>query len=85
MTTMETFEFGWYAELWLRNAAVLTLVAGGLHWWLYGRKAQGEDYKFSPSLARYRQRQIPLAQSGLGQYVLEFMFPALPLLLPSRL
>lgn len=46
MHTMATLEFGWYAELWLRNAAILTLVAGGLHWWLYIRRAQGEIYKF---------------------------------------
>ena len=46
MARMATFEFGWYAELWLVNATVLTLVAGGLHWGLYMRKAQGEDYKF---------------------------------------
>ena len=46
MSTMANFEFGWIAALWLRNAAVLTLVAGGLHWWLYMRKRQGQDYKF---------------------------------------
>lgn len=46
MAIMTTLEFGWYAKLWLRNAAVLTLVAGGLHWWLYLRKSQQQDYKF---------------------------------------
>ncbi|MEM7563726.1 MAG: sterol desaturase family protein [Pseudomonadota bacterium] len=40
------FEFGWIAELWVRNAAVLTLVAGGLHWWLYQRKSQQQELKF---------------------------------------
>lgn len=46
MDAMQAFEIGWYAEIWLRNAATLTLVAGSLHWWLYMRKSQGEDYKF---------------------------------------
>ena len=46
MSTMTTFEFGWFAALWVRNAAVLTLIAGGLHWWLYMRRAQGQLYKF---------------------------------------
>lgn len=45
-SSMATFEFGWIAALWLRNAAVLTLVAGGLHWWLYMRRSQQQDYKF---------------------------------------
>ena len=46
MSSMATFEFGWIGALWLRNAAVLTLVAGGLHWWLYMRRSQQQDYKF---------------------------------------
>ena len=43
---MATFEAGWIALLWLRNAAMLMLVAGGLHWWLHARRAQGKAYKF---------------------------------------
>jgi len=46
MAIMASFEFGWFALLWLRNAAVLTLIAGGLHWWLYMRRGQQQDYKF---------------------------------------
>ena len=37
---------GWVALLWLRNAALLTLVAGGLHWLLYIRRRQGRRCKF---------------------------------------
>ena len=46
MSSMATFEPGWIAALWLRNAAVLTLVAGGLHWWLYIRRSQQQECKF---------------------------------------
>lgn len=46
MVTMATLEPGWIALIWLRNATLLTLVAGGLHWWLYIRRKQDEDYKF---------------------------------------
>ena len=46
LVTMATFELGWIAMLWLRNAALLTLVAGGLHWWLYLRRGQQKDFKF---------------------------------------
>lgn len=46
LATMAEFEPGWLALLWLRNAALLTLVAGGLHWWLYLRRGQQRHYKF---------------------------------------
>ena len=47
MTTMQSFSLTWVGQLWLRNALLLTLVAGGLHWWLYIRKAQHADTKFT--------------------------------------
>lgn len=43
---MASLEIWWVALIWLRNAALLTLVAGGLHWWLYIRRAQGQAYKY---------------------------------------
>ncbi len=46
LAAMATFEPGWIGLLWLRNAALLTLVVGGLHWWLYLRRGQGKEYKF---------------------------------------
>lgn len=46
LPAMREFEFGWIALLWLRNALLLSLVAGGLHWWLYIRRSQQREYKF---------------------------------------
>lgn len=46
LATMANFEFSWIALIWLRNAALLTLLAGGLHWWLYMRRSQHENFKF---------------------------------------
>ncbi len=43
---LATLSPGWVALIWSRNAALLTLVAGGLHYWLYIRRAQGSSYKF---------------------------------------
>jgi len=43
---MSTFSPGWLGFLWLRNCISLLLVAGGLHWWFYIRKAQQRQYKF---------------------------------------
>ncbi len=47
MHEMRSFSFGWVAFLWVRNALVLTVIAGGLHWWLYVRKSQNTETKFS--------------------------------------
>lgn len=46
LASMAVFEPGWLALLWLRNAALLTLVAGGLHCWLYLRRGQQRNYKY---------------------------------------
>ena len=47
LAAMENFEPGWIAIIWLRNAALITLLAGGLHWWLYRRRGQGTVTKFN--------------------------------------
>jgi sterol desaturase/sphingolipid hydroxylase (fatty acid hydroxylase superfamily) len=41
------FRIGWIAEIYLRNVAVLILVAGGLHLRLYLTKGQGEKFKYT--------------------------------------
>ncbi len=46
LATMAVLEPGWIALLWLRNAGLLCLLAGGLHWYLYMRRAQQGEYKF---------------------------------------
>ena len=46
LAVMVELNLGWVALIWLRNAVLLTLVAGGLHWWLYMRRAQHKDFKF---------------------------------------
>ncbi len=45
--SMRSLSPGWMGLVWLRNALLLTAVAGTLHWWLYIRRAQGGDYKFN--------------------------------------
>lgn len=43
-----SLSMGWIFEIYLRNAALLAIVAGGLHFRLYVRRAQGHKYKFNP-------------------------------------
>ena len=47
METMAGFQPGWIALVWLRNAVLLTLVVGSLHWYLYTRHSQERKYKFN--------------------------------------
>ncbi|MEM7141700.1 MAG: sterol desaturase family protein [Actinomycetota bacterium] len=47
LATMAEVRPGWVALIWLRNAALLTLCAGGLHLLLYRRRAQGQRFKFT--------------------------------------
>jgi len=42
-----TWQVGWVAEVWARNAVLLLLVSGGLHLRLYVQRAQGMKYKYS--------------------------------------
>ena len=43
---MQTLQPGWIFRLWLLNVIPQTLMAGGLHYWLYIRKSQGMTRKF---------------------------------------
>jgi len=42
-----TWQVGWVAEVWARNAVLLLIVSGGLHLRLYVRRAQGTKYKYT--------------------------------------
>lgn len=46
LAAMAEFRPGWMAAIWLRNAALLCVVAGGLHWWLNVKRGQGDALKY---------------------------------------
>jgi len=43
---MSVLGISWILLIWLRNVFLLTVFAGGIHWWLYIRKNQLLDYKY---------------------------------------
>ncbi len=43
-----TFAPGWMALIWLRNAVVVTLLAGILHLWFHKYAMQGDELKYDP-------------------------------------
>ena len=45
--TMSTLSLSWIGLIWLRNAFLLCLLAGGLHWWFYIRRSQDKNFKFT--------------------------------------
>ncbi|MEM7427083.1 MAG: sterol desaturase family protein [Pseudomonadota bacterium] len=63
-----TFEFGWIAEMYLRNLGLMFLVAGGLHLYFYTFRRQGDERKYD---------RRPLAKGRaftLGHQVYDNMF-----------
>ncbi|MEM7207783.1 MAG: sterol desaturase family protein [Pseudomonadota bacterium] len=58
MQEMAQFKVGWIAQIWLRNAFFLTLIAGGLHWWLHMRRAQGTQYKYDRKWLAKRNKRF---------------------------
>lgn len=45
---LQTFEAKWFGLVFVRNAVLMTIVAGGLHLLLYIRRSQGKELKFDP-------------------------------------
>lgn len=53
-------EFGWFAQMFVRNAVLIIVVAGGLHWLLHSRKIQGDTLKFDPRALNASGRRFTL-------------------------
>ena len=48
LETTKTLEFGWVAQMFLRNLLLMVIVAGGLHLWFHRFKRQGTRLKYDP-------------------------------------
>jgi len=55
---MRTLSLDWITQIWLRNLAIMALVAGGLHWFFYVRKGQGSLLKFDARELMEKGRQF---------------------------
>ncbi len=53
-------EFSWIALMFLRNTALIVIVAGGLHFFLHTRKTQGDKLKFDPEELKARGSRFTL-------------------------
>lgn len=46
LTRCATLSIDWIAQIYIRNFVLMCLVAGGLHWYFYMWRKQGDDYRF---------------------------------------
>ena len=55
LADMAEFRPSWMIRIWFLNIIPQTMIAGGLHWWFWVRKGQGDRRKFDHrDLARCR-------------------------------
>ena len=47
ITILATLQPGWMLLMYVRNLALMVLMVGGLHLWLYYRRAQGTRFKYT--------------------------------------
>lgn len=55
-----TFEFSWIAQMFVRNFVLITLVAGGLHFFLHVKKTQADKLKFDAREVKATGRRFTL-------------------------
>ena len=70
MARMRSFSFGWIAEIYLRNAALLLLVVGPMHLPPVRGQVAGRPLQVQFPLPAFRRSQVPVRESDLGQRVL---------------
>ncbi len=58
LETTKTLSLDWIAAIWLRNMVLIFIVAGGLHWFFYMRKGQGNRLKYDPRDLMHKGRQF---------------------------
>ncbi len=56
LASTSAFTFEWVAQIYVRNLILMCLVAGGLHWYFYILKGQGDDYRFDARPLAKRSR-----------------------------
>lgn len=46
LDTIRESSLVWVVEIWARNLVLMVLVAGGLHWYFYMARLQGDEHRF---------------------------------------
>lgn len=55
---MQSLSVGWVGAVFLRNYLIMTLIAGGLHLYLYTFRVQGKRLKFDPRAQHEKSRKF---------------------------
>ncbi len=56
----KSFEFGWVAQMYVRNILLTVAVAGSLHLWFYKYSVQGKRLKYDPRPLSIKGKQFTL-------------------------
>jgi sterol desaturase/sphingolipid hydroxylase (fatty acid hydroxylase superfamily) len=59
----------WMLGIWLRNAVIVSALAGALHWWFHAYAAQGDDLKYDPRPFPRQGRVFTLSSQLLDNMV----------------
>ena len=46
LETAKVWAWGWVFQIWAVNMVMMSIITGGLHWYFYMRKGQGQTLKF---------------------------------------
>lgn len=60
LETTKSLEFGWIAQIYVRNFLLALMVGGSLHLWFYTYSAQGKKLKYDPRPLMVNGRQFTL-------------------------
>ena len=58
LTEMKVFSWDWMLTLYFRNVGLLFLVTGTVHFWLYIKKEQGDQFQFDKKGLRKNDRRF---------------------------
>ena len=58
LDTTQELHWTWISGIWLRNMVLMTLVAGGLHWYFYMRRGQGDRLKYDRRDLMHKGKQF---------------------------
>ena len=53
---MSKIEFEWISMVAIRNYILIFLVAGGLHWWFFIRKGQGDKFLYDKDKRNFNSK-----------------------------
>ena len=71
MSRMTSFSADWILYIFVRNQIMLIVIVSAWHLWLWARKSQGFQFKYTPELDGKGEEAVPGRQPAIRQHLLE--------------